>query len=271
MKAVTQLIQKESPQPPPPMKQEIQLLPFPLGPCLSRKRLTPTSAGPSPAILRKSREEALKVDHIPLLTPKSSSISLVRKNTTEASISLPLREASVALPLRETSIAVREAKMLVRKEVFGKQQKHSRYFSDRDILKERMSMRIVKVVVWSNSRTVNGLQFFYATEGSSEVVTGNKAVVDNDDYQRLEWDLTEKYDYVKRIVCATSPQGCIDKISFTSANGLKFNAGGKISTKNDITSLTNIPDESINDKENPICAYIGLITFVGNWPSTSLP
>lgn len=125
-------------------------------------------------------------------------------------------------------------------------------------------MRIVKVVVWTNSRTVNGLQFFYAAEGSSEVVSGNKAVVENDDYQRLEWDLTQKYDYVKRIVCATSPQGCIDKVSFTSANGLKFNAGGKIATKNDITSLTNIPDESLSDKEKPICAYIGLITFVGN-------
>lgn len=47
----------------------------------------------------------MKVDHMPLLTPKSSSISLVRKNATEASIALPLREA----------------KMLVRKEVFGKQ------------------------------------------------------------------------------------------------------------------------------------------------------
>ncbi|KAL4485770.1 hypothetical protein ABPG72_012310 [Tetrahymena utriculariae] len=166
-------------------------------------------------------------------------------------------------------LPLKEEQEKIKKEIMGKQHGCTRSITDRNILKEQLHSKIVKVIVWTNKRTINGVQFFYKVNES--IVEGQKMVVENkNEYNQIVLDFNNKtdsnnitsnkqlsVDYLKQVECMMSSQGYIDKLKFISANGKIYEAGAQ-SNQGKIVQKFNL-----DQCEYPVCSFGGLITFVG--------
>ncbi|EAR87563.2 hypothetical protein TTHERM_00069710 (macronuclear) [Tetrahymena thermophila SB210] len=166
-------------------------------------------------------------------------------------------------------LPLKEEKQRIKKEIMGKQHGCTRSITDRNILKEQLHSKIIKVIVWTNKRTINGVQFFYKV--NENIVEGQKMVVDNkNEYNQVVFDFNNKtdsnnsnsnkqlqVDYLKQVECMMSSQGYIDKLKFISATGKVYEAGAQ-SNQGKIVQKFNL-----DQCEYPVCSFGGLITFVG--------
>ncbi|KAL4466094.1 hypothetical protein ABPG74_004331 [Tetrahymena malaccensis] len=166
-------------------------------------------------------------------------------------------------------LPLKEEKERIKKEIMGKQHGCTRTISDRNILKEQLHSKIVKVVVWTNKRTINGIQFFYKV--NENIVEGQKMVVDNkNEYSQVVLDFNDKtdinnnscykqlsVDYLKQVECMMSSQGYIDKLKFITANGKVYEAGAQTNQGKIVQKF------NLDQCEYPVCSFGGLITFVG--------
>lgn len=79
----------------------------------------------------------------------------------------------------------------MKKEIEGKQGGCSKRMSDRDLLQHRLHTKIIKVVLWTNNRAINGIQFFYLDKDNTEI-EGHKMVVDKSgEYTRIECNFND--------------------------------------------------------------------------------